>query len=264
MLLQQKGYPASTASTPRAAGRLPGHVSRPVRRRAGRASGARPADPRRCGCGPTSIGTPCVDQLHGDYTGVVDDFVVRRGDGVPAYNLAVVVDDAAAGIDQVVRGDDLLPSSPRQAYLACVLGYPQPAYAHVSLVLNHEGQRLAKRDDAVTLAEIGVQRAISQISASLGWPSRSLEQLLSQFDPSRLPREPWLYSPSLRRNQVTCTQNRRFVCHKSDLGVNSCCPRASRRPSASRGTVPRRTPPDPVLPRRSRFRWPEVQVRQRD
>ena len=135
------------------------------------------------------------DLLHGDYTGVVDDFVVRRGDGVPAYNLAVVVDDAAQGIDQVVRGDDLLPSSPRQAYLADVLGYRQPAYAHVPLVLNHDGQRLAKRDGAVTLAEIGVQPAIAQISASLGWPSRDLDQLLAQFDPSRLPREPWYYPP---------------------------------------------------------------------
>ena len=58
-----------------------------------------------------------TDLLHGRYTGVVDDLVLRRGDGVPAYNLAVVVDDAAQGVDQVVRGDDLLPSSPRQAYL---------------------------------------------------------------------------------------------------------------------------------------------------
>ncbi len=139
-----------------------------------------------------------ADLLHGEFTGVVDDFVVRRGDGVPAYNLAVVVDDAAQGIDQVVRGDDLLPSSPRQAYLASVLGYPQPAYAHVPLVLNHGGQRLAKRDGAVTLAEIGVQQAIAQISESLGWPSRSLEELLVQFDPSKLPHKPWYYPPSGR------------------------------------------------------------------
>ena len=106
--------------------------------------------------------------VHGTYTGIVDDFVVRRGDGVAAYNLAVVVDDAAQGIDQVVRGDDLLPSSPRQAYLARLLGYPEPTYAHVALVLNEDGARLAKRDGAVTLAEIGVQRALAQIAESLG------------------------------------------------------------------------------------------------
>ncbi|MBV8928232.1 MAG: tRNA glutamyl-Q(34) synthetase GluQRS, partial [Mycobacteriaceae bacterium] len=105
------------------------------------------------------------DQLHGDYTGIVDDFVVRRGDGVPAYNIAVVVDDAAQHINQVVRGDDLLASSPRQAYLAEVLEYPQPAYAHVPLVLNADGARLAKRDGAVTLAEIGAAHAFAEISA---------------------------------------------------------------------------------------------------
>jgi glutamyl-tRNA synthetase len=136
------------------------------------------------------------DLLHGDYTGVVDDFVVRRGDGVPAYNLSVVIDDATQGVDQVVRGDDLLPSSPRQAYLTDVLGYPQPAYAHVALVLNADGARLAKRDGAVTLPEIGVRRAIAEMSASLGWPSENLNQMLAQFDPALLPREPWIYAPN--------------------------------------------------------------------
>jgi len=135
------------------------------------------------------------DVLHGDYTGVVDDFVVRRGDGVPAYNLAVVVDDAAQGIDQVVRGDDLLSSSPRQAYLADLLGYPRPTYAHVPLVLNADGKRLAKRDGAVTLAEIGAEPAFDLITESLGWPSRDLDDLLRQFDPAHIPREPWIYRP---------------------------------------------------------------------
>ena len=134
-----------------------------------------------------------TDLLHGSYTGVVDDFVLRRGDGVPAYNLAVVVDDALAGIDQVVRGDDLLSSSPRQAYLAELLGHPQPVYAHVPLVLNHEGKRLAKRDGAVTLAELGVDRAFTLISASLGRPASSIDELLEGFDPAHLPRDPWIY-----------------------------------------------------------------------
>ncbi|CAN3131351.1 tRNA glutamyl-Q(34) synthetase GluQRS [Mycobacterium sp. smrl_JER01] len=133
------------------------------------------------------------DLLHGDYTGQVDDFVVRRGDGVPAYNLAVVVDDAASGIDQVVRGDDLLASSPRQAYLARLLGHPEPVYAHVPLVLNADGARLAKRDGAVTLAEIGVEEALAQIAASLGYAARTVEGMLAEFDPRRLPRTPWVY-----------------------------------------------------------------------
>ena len=135
------------------------------------------------------------DVLHGDYTGIVDDFVVRRGDGVPAYNLAVVVDDAAQGVDQVVRGNDLLPSSPRQAYLARMLGYPEPTYAHVALVLNADGARLAKRDGAVTLAEIGIETAVRQISSSLGWRAATVEEMLAEFDPARLPRTAWIYRP---------------------------------------------------------------------
>jgi glutamyl-tRNA synthetase len=136
------------------------------------------------------------DLLHGEYTGIVDDFVVRRGDGVAAYNLAVVVDDAERGIDQVVRGDDLLPSSPRQAYLAALLGYPEPTYAHVALVLNADGARLAKRDGAITLAEIGVQRALTQIAESLGYTANTVADMLVEFAPAVLPREPWIYRPA--------------------------------------------------------------------
>ncbi|MGV9800907.1 tRNA glutamyl-Q(34) synthetase GluQRS [Mycobacterium sp. NPDC003449] len=142
----------------------------------------------------TFVGT-VTDLVHGPYTGIVDDFVVRRGDGVPAYNLAVVVDDAATGVDQVVRGDDLLSSSPRQAYLARLLGYREPVYAHVPLVLNEDGARLAKRDGAVTLAEIGADRALARIGASLGWPATDLDGMLARFDPALLPRRPWIYRP---------------------------------------------------------------------
>jgi glutamyl-tRNA synthetase len=136
-----------------------------------------------------------TDLLHGSYTGVVDDLVLRRGDGVPAYNLAVVVDDAAQGIDQVVRGDDLLSSSPRQAYLGSLLGYPEPSYVHVPLALNAEGKRLAKRDGAVTLAELGIEQALSLIASSLGYTATTLDGMLAEFDPARLPGEPWTYLP---------------------------------------------------------------------
>lgn len=139
------------------------------------------------------------DVLHGTFTGVVDDFVLRRNDGVTAYNLAVVVDDAEQGIDQVVRGDDLLPSTPRQAYLASLLNIPAPEYAHVPLVVNHDGARLAKRDGAVTLAELAqdgvpVEKVRDRLLASLGLPAGDLTQALDGFDPARLPREPWVWT----------------------------------------------------------------------
>ncbi|MBJ7340328.1 tRNA glutamyl-Q(34) synthetase GluQRS [Mycolicibacterium sp.] len=156
-----------------------------------RASGRAPAVRLRSEVGEFTV----TDVLHGSYTGVVDDLVLRRGDGVPAYNLAVVVDDAAQGVDQVVRGDDLLTSSPRQAYLGSLLGYPPVGYAHVPLVLNAQGKRLAKRDGAVTLDEIGAERAMAQIADSLGFASASLGGMLDAFDPARLPREAWTYHP---------------------------------------------------------------------
>jgi glutamyl-tRNA synthetase len=93
------------------------------------------------------------DRLAGHVEGVVDDFVVRRNDGAFAYNLAVVVDDGAQGIGEVVRGADLLDSAPRQLWLGAQLGIPAPRHAHVALMLGPDGARLAKRHGAVTLAD---------------------------------------------------------------------------------------------------------------
>ena len=138
-----------------------------------------------------------TDALHGTYTGTVDDVVLRRNDGVTAYNLAVVVDDAEQGIDQVVRGDDLLTSAPRQAYLATLLGQEPPMYAHVPLALNTSGDRLAKRDGAVTRTELvahGVD-VLALIAESLGLAGETPTAMLSSFDPDRLPREPWTFVP---------------------------------------------------------------------
>jgi glutamyl-tRNA synthetase len=137
------------------------------------------------------------DDLHGTFTGAVDDLVLRRNDGVPAYNLAVVVDDAAQDVDQVVRGDDLLTSAPRQAYLTTLLGHEAPTYAHVPLALNTSGQRLAKRDGAVTRTELeshGVD-VLAVIAESLGLAGATPIEMLASFDPTRLPREPWTFVP---------------------------------------------------------------------
>lgn len=145
------------------------------------------------------------DELAGDYCGPIDDLVLRRNDGVVAYNLAVVVDDAAQGVDQVVRGDDLLPSAPRQAYLANLLGLPQPRYAHVPLVLGPSGERLAKRDGAVTLADLAphgmtppVVLGLLATSLDLAQPGEPVDPdiLLARFDPALLPRQPWTLDPA--------------------------------------------------------------------
>ncbi len=142
-----------------------------------------------------------TDLLHGEVSGPVDDIVLRRGDGVAAYNVAVVVDDAAAGIDQVVRGDDLLVSAVNQAYLATLLGTEPPTYAHVPLAVNADGRRLAKRDGAVTLADlaargVGANEALGRIAVSLdlvrAGDAVALPDLVGRFDPAALPREPWV------------------------------------------------------------------------
>jgi glutamyl-tRNA synthetase len=141
------------------------------------------------------------DLLHGDITAEVDDVVLQRNDGTPAYNLAVVVDDGFSGVDQVVRGDDLLPAAATQAFLAELLGYPPPLYAHVPLAVNAEGRRLAKRDGAVTfpdLAALGMEPrsvlGLIAVSLDLASPGEGVtpEILLQRFDPERLPRRPWV------------------------------------------------------------------------
>ena len=143
------------------------------------------------------------DVLHGTVTCQVDDFVVRRNDGVASYNLAVVVDDAGSGVDQVVRGDDLLPSAVNQAYLAGLLGHPAPTYAHVPLAVNAKGRRLAKRDGAVTLSDlatlgVGPTQVLGLIARSLGWPAPDRPaDLVPLFDPARLPRDPWVVDAHL-------------------------------------------------------------------
>ena len=153
---------------------------------------------------PDGRSVSLVDRQLGSYTGTVDDFVLRRGDDTPAYNLAVVVDDADQGVTEVVRGDDLLPSTPRQIYLARLLGIDPPTHAHVPMVLGQSGQRLAKRDGAITLAD---RRALGATNldvtnlllGSLGLQpvtnADGLRATAKRFDPAALSRQPWAYMP---------------------------------------------------------------------
>ncbi len=142
------------------------------------------------------------DALHGrltqDVQATVGDFVVRRNDGVASYQLAVVVDDGAASVSHVLRGEDLLHSTPRQLQLARALGLPAPAYAHVPLLVAEDGKRLAKRAGPPSLSELregGL--APEKLVGLLGqWAGLSdgrpltARELLHGFSLAALPRAP--------------------------------------------------------------------------
>lgn len=165
-----------------------------------RAEGRREATRLRAGGAVVAV----RDAALGTHEARVDDFVLRRGDGVAAYNLAVVVDDADQGVDQVVRGDDLLATTPRQALLQDLLGLPRPTYHHVPLVLGPDGERLSKRHGAVTLADLdavgmGPGAVLGLLAHSLGLAGEGehldAAGVLSRFDPAALPRGPWVFTP---------------------------------------------------------------------
>ncbi|HTW12197.1 MAG TPA: tRNA glutamyl-Q(34) synthetase GluQRS [Solirubrobacteraceae bacterium] len=137
------------------------------------------------------------DRLLGPQHGQVDDFVVVRADGVHAYQLAVVVDDADQDIGEVVRGADLADSTPRQILLQRLLGLPALSYAHVPLVLGPDGARLAKRDRGATLSDRGepASATLALLARTLGLGSgrervRTAAELLPGFRPELIPGEP--------------------------------------------------------------------------
>ena len=112
-----------------------------------------------------------VDRIQGPFSQNLahecGDFILRRSDGVYAYQLAVVVDDAAMGVTQVVRGSDLLDSTPRQIWLQEELGLPHPEYGHVPLLLAPDGRRLAKRDRDQELGELQSRYTASELVGRL-------------------------------------------------------------------------------------------------
>lgn len=142
------------------------------------------------------------DCLHGEYRQClaedVGDFVLRRADGLFAYQLAVVVDDAESGVTQVVRGADLLSSTPRQIYLHHCLGFAVPCYAHLPLALAPDGEKLSKRHGAVSLDRDGGGNLICQALRFLGQnvseglqgaqPAEVLSWAVRHFDRAKVPR----------------------------------------------------------------------------
>jgi glutamyl-tRNA synthetase len=144
-----------------------------------------------------------------DLRQVGGDFVVWKSAGTPAYQLAVVVDDAAFGITEVVRGDDLIPSTPRQLLLYEALQLPAPQFIHVPLVVGPDGRRLAKRHGDTRLASLraaGVKPEclLGLLAWSCGWLPRiepiRARQLLPLFRLETIPREPLVLEPELLRH----------------------------------------------------------------
>jgi glutamyl-tRNA synthetase len=133
------------------------------------------------------------------------DFVVAKADGTPAYQLAVVVDDAAMGVTHVVRGDDLIDSTPRQILLYRALGLAEevPQYMHLPLVVGEDGRRLAKRHGDTRLSHyrqrgVSPERVLALMARWCGmgeYETIALPQMLEKFDIERLPRERIVFRP---------------------------------------------------------------------
>ena len=133
------------------------------------------------------------------------DFILRRSDGLFGYQLAVVVDDALSGVNQVVRGRDILTATPRQIYLLRELGYPVPEYIHIPLLTDCHGRRLAKRDRDLDLTTLSRRFTAQQLLGTLAFSAglldeerpAALEELTCLFNWNKVRRDDMRLSPSL-------------------------------------------------------------------
>jgi glutamyl-tRNA synthetase len=160
----------------------------------------------RVGSGMLEYEDGLVGPMRVDLERAGGDFVVWKSARSPAYQLAVVVDDAAQGVTEVIRGDDLVPSTPRQLLLYRALSLPPPAFAHVPLVVGADGRRLAKRHGdtrLATLRQAGVkgEALIGLLAWSCGWVDRieptAAKELVSHFRLGTIPRQAFVLDPEL-------------------------------------------------------------------
>lgn len=140
------------------------------------------------------------------------DFIVRRSDGVYAYQLAVVVDDGAMGVNQVVRGRDLMPSTPRQLWLYRLLGLTPPEFYHVPLLLAPDGRRLSKRERDLDMGALRERFTRPELTGRLAWLAGLLErpepvepvELVPAFDWARVPGEDITVPEELLGHTASC------------------------------------------------------------
>lgn len=181
--------------------RYPGTCRDPERRAHQRLhAGVRPPALRfRVPAGTVRVADGLYGPIEQDVAAAVGDFVIYRADRVPAYQFAVVVDDALMAITEVVRGADLLFSTARQVLLYRALGYPVPRFLHLPLAVDERGERLAKRQGAVGLdplrsSGLTPAQVVGALAASAGLvpagTALNVHDLLAAFDPARLTREP--------------------------------------------------------------------------
>lgn len=162
-----------------------------------------PAIRLRVGTGEIGFDDGFQGVVRQSLAGTVGDFVLRRADGLWAYQLAVVIDDAAQGITDVVRGADLLDSTPRQIALQQALGLPTPRYAHLPLLVDSAGNKLSKSTDALPIDRHEPLELLTQCWRLLGQtelatprgstPSAWLGLACRAFEPSRMPRRAIVY-----------------------------------------------------------------------
>ncbi|HKH56934.1 MAG TPA: glutamate--tRNA ligase family protein [Rubrobacter sp.] len=148
-----------------------------------------------------------VDELRGEVTfGGVEDFVIRKSDGTPSYNFAVVVDDLELGITHVIRGEEHLSNTARQALLYRALGATEPWFIHLGVILGSDGKKLSKRHGAASIADYRregyVPEALVNYLALLGWNHpegkekfADLDEISREWDPSRLGSSPATFDP---------------------------------------------------------------------
>ena len=150
------------------------------------------------------------------------DFVIARSEKQPAYQLAVVVDDHAMGVTEVLRGDDLLPSASRQLQLYAFFGWTGPRFVHVPLVVGPDGRRLAKRHGDTRLATLREQGCTPQrLVGLLAWSSGLIDrpepvaasELIGHFTLAKMPAQPFVFTPQMQAGLIASGPLSRAVSH---------------------------------------------------